>query len=70
MPIRRALPRAVRPVLPVLVCDGAPRPVLAWRAAAVRCLAPGRLAAALGKIVDEAGLLNAMDGETPPPGLF
>lgn len=64
------LPAEVRPGLPVLIRDSAPRPVLAWRAAPVRALAPGRLAAALGRVAREADLDVPPDGETPPSALF
>lgn len=58
----RSLPAAVRPCLPVLIGDGLERPVLAGRAARVRCLVPGRYSRAVG------GTSQASDLEAPTLG--
>ncbi|MEN5144930.1 hypothetical protein [Brevundimonas diminuta] len=67
------LPPAARAAAPVLV-DPAGRPVLAWRAAGVRALAPRRLALALAAFGDETtqedGLFQTLHGEMPPSDLF
>lgn len=64
------LPPAARGGLPVLIRDGEEAPVLAWRAATVRTLAPQRLRLALGETTQEADLFHPMHGETPPTDLF
>jgi tRNA(Ile)-lysidine synthase len=63
-------PAAVRGALPVLIRDGDPRPVLAWRQARVLALAPRRLKLASGETTQEKDLADAVHGETPPPDLF
>ena len=69
---RGALPILVRNH--VLIRDDGTAPVLAWRHAEVRALAPRRLALALavsrGETTQESELGLAMHGETPPPDLF
>ncbi|WP_211249715.1 tRNA lysidine(34) synthetase TilS [Brevundimonas bacteroides] len=61
---------AARGALPVLIRDGDPRPVLAWRRARVLALAPRRLKLASGETTQEKDLADAVHGETPPPDLF
>lgn len=56
------LPPAARGTVPVLIGDDPDRPVLAWRAARVRCLVPGRFHRAVG------GSTQARDQETPSVG--
>ncbi|WP_428150629.1 tRNA lysidine(34) synthetase TilS [Brevundimonas sp.] len=68
--IVNTVPVRVRAALPVLIRDGGDAPVLAWRAAEVRALAPRRLALALGETTQESELSLTMHGETPPPDLF
>ncbi len=63
-------PAAARGALPVLIRDGDPRPVLAWRHARVLALAPRRLKLASGETTQEKDLADAVHGETPPPDLF
>lgn len=63
-------PAAARGALPVLIRDGDPRPVLAWRHARVLALAPRRLKLASGETTQEKDLTDAVHGETPPPDLF
>ncbi len=63
-------PAAARGALPVLIRDGDPRPVLAWRRARVLALAPRRLKLASGETTQEKDLADAVHGETPPPDLF
>jgi len=67
-------PAAARGSLPVLIRDGDPRPVLAWRRAKVLALAPRRLKlaqwAVSGETTQEKDLADAVHGETPPPDLF
>lgn len=67
--VARSLP-AARGALPVLIRDGAPAPVLAWRQARVRSLAPRRLSLALGETTQESDLDRTIHGETAPPDLF
>lgn len=68
------VPAWARAALPVLIRDGSDAPVLAWRAAEVRALAPRRLALALaealGETTQESDLIGTIHGETPPPDLF
>jgi tRNA(Ile)-lysidine synthase len=59
-----------RGALPVLIRDDGGAPVLAWRNAEVRTLAPRRLCLALGETTQESDLDLAIHGETPPPDLF
>jgi len=78
--ILKPVPEAMRAALPVLIRDGggdpllAGRPVLAWRKAEVRALAPRRLAlfldASTGETTQEADLERTIHGEMPPPDLF
>ena len=63
-------PAWARAALPVLIRDGGDAPVLAWREAEVRNLAPRRLSLALGETTQESDLSLAIHGETPPPDLF
>lgn len=67
-------PAAARGALPVLIRDGDPRPVLAWRHARVLALAPRRLKLAQwafsGETTQERDLVSPVHGETPPPDLF
>jgi tRNA(Ile)-lysidine synthase len=63
-------PRWARAALPVLIRDGPHAPVLAWREAEVRSLAPRRLSLALGETTQESDLDRTIHGETPPPDLF
>ena len=67
-------PAAARGALPVLIRDGDPRPVLAWRRARVLALAPRRLKlvqwTVSGETTQEKDLADAVHGETPPPDLF
>jgi tRNA(Ile)-lysidine synthase len=65
-----ALPAAARGTVPVLFRDGDARPVLAWRAARVRCLVASRLALATGQIENETELNVATLGEIAPSDLF
>jgi tRNA(Ile)-lysidine synthase len=58
----RRFPAGARPALPLLLADGAERPVLAWRSARVRSLAGPRLRAACGLIAHER------DIDDPPRG--
>ena len=68
------VPAWARGALPVLIRDGGDAPVLAWREAEVRALAPRRLALALaevlGETTQESDLAGTIHGETPPPDLF
>ena len=68
-----SLPPAARAAAPVLI-DSEGRPVLAWRAAAVRALGLRRLALALaafgGETTQEGGLFQTLHGEMPPSDLF
>ncbi len=64
------LPSWARAALPVLIRDGSPAPVLAWRAARVVTLAPRRLELALGETTQECDLYRTIHGETPPSDLF
>ncbi len=66
----RAVPAWARAALPVLIRDDGSAPVLAWRVAEVRALAPRRLALALGETTQETDLVHAIHGETPPTDLF
>ena len=68
--ILKSLPAWARGALPVLIRDDRDAPVLAWRVAEVRALAPRRLAYALGQTTQEADLAATIHGETPPPDLF
>ena len=63
-------PAWARAALPVLIRDGGDAPVLAWREAEVRNLAPRRLSLALGETTQESDLSLAIHGETPPADLF
>jgi tRNA(Ile)-lysidine synthase len=67
-------PAAARGALPVLIRDGDPRPVLAWRNARVLALAPRRLKLAQwafsGETTQERDLVSPVHGETLPPDLF
>lgn len=63
-------PAVARGALPVLIRDGDPRPVLAWRQARVLAVAPRRLRLALGETTQERDLADAVHGETPSPDLF
>ena len=65
-----AVPAWARAALPVLIRDAGTAPVLAWRGAEVRSLAPRRLALALGETTQESDLAGTIHGETPPPDLF
>lgn len=64
------LPPAARAVLPVLVRDDGRAPILAWRVAETRALAPRRLALRLGETTQERDLFQPFHGETPPTDLF
>ena len=66
----KAVPAWARAALPVLIRDDESAPVLAWRVAEVRALAPRRLALALGETTQETDLAHAIHGETPPTDLF
>ncbi len=70
----KTVPPWARGALPVLIRDGGDAPVLAWRAAEVRNLAPRRLSLAQwafsGETTQESDLGGAIHGETPPPDLF
>ncbi len=68
--IVNTVPARARPALPVLIRDGGDAPVLAWRDAEVRNLAPRRLSLALGETTQESELAGTIHGETPPPDLF
>ena len=72
--IVNTIPARARASLPVLTRDGGDAPVLAWRKAEVRALAPRRLALALagvlGETTQESDLAGTIHGETPPPDLF
>ncbi|MDP3403296.1 MAG: tRNA lysidine(34) synthetase TilS [Brevundimonas sp.] len=68
--IVNTIPAWARGALPVLIRDGAPAPVLAWRQARVRSLAPRRLSLALGETTQESDLDRTIHGETAPPDLF
>ncbi|MFC5346053.1 tRNA lysidine(34) synthetase TilS [Brevundimonas staleyi] len=68
--IVNAVPAWARSALPVLIRDDGGAPVLAWRGAEVRNLAPRRLRLALGETTQESDLDLAIHGETPPPDLF
>jgi tRNA(Ile)-lysidine synthase len=68
------VPAWARGALPVLIRDGGDAPVLAWRHAEVRNLAPRRLSLAqswpTGETTQESGLDGTIHGETPPADLF
>jgi len=72
--IAKTVPAWTRGALPVLIRDDGTAPVLAWRKAEVRSLAPRRLHLALmalgGETTQEADLFRAIHGETPPSDLF
>jgi len=68
--IVNTVPAWARAALPVLIRDGEDAPVLAWRGAEVRNLAPRRLSLALGETTQESDLSKTIHGETPPPDLF
>lgn len=73
--IVRTVPAWARGALPVLIRDDRTAPVLAWRAAEVRALAPRRLDLALsalgmGETTQESHLFRPVDGETPSTDLF
>lgn len=69
-----SVPAWARGALPVLLRDCVAGPVLAWRKAEVRALAPRRLALFLGAMsgetTQEADLFRSIHGETPPADLF
>ena len=64
------LPARERPTLPVLERDDGLAPVLAWRGATVRALAPLRFDLAQGGIATEADLARLPIGESPSRDLF
>ena len=68
------VPAWARGALPVLLRDDGDGPVLAWRRAEVRALAPRRLTLFLqamsGETTQEADLFQTIHGETPPADLF
>ena len=66
----KAVPAWARAALPVLIRDDESAPVLAWRVAEVRALAPRRLALALGETTQETDLAHTIHGETPLTDLF
>lgn len=66
----KTLPPPLRETVPILFRNGGASPILAWRGAEVRALAPRRLALALGEMTHEAELAQPVHGETPPPDLF
>jgi len=72
--IANTAPAWTRGALPVLIRDDGTAPVLAWRKAEVRSLAPRRLhlarTAVGGETTQEADLFRAIHGETPPSDLF
>lgn len=68
--IVNTVPAWARAALPVLIRDDRNAPVLAWREAEVRTLAPRRLSLALDETTQESDLHLAIHGETPPPDLF
>ena len=68
--VLKSVPAWARAALPVLIRDDGSAPVLAWRVAEVRALAPRRLALAAGETTQETGLAHAIHGETPPTDLF
>jgi tRNA(Ile)-lysidine synthase len=72
--IAAAVPAWARGALPVLLRDGGDGPVLAWRNAEVRALAPRRLTLFLQTMSDEmtqeADLFRSIHSETPPADLF
>ncbi len=68
--VAATVPAWARPALPVLIRDGAGGPVLAWRKAEVRALAPRRLALFSGETTQEADLFRTIHGETSPADLF
>ena len=68
--VLKTAPAWARSALPVLIRDDEGAPVLAWRVAEVRALAPRRLALALGETTQETDLDHAIHGETPPTDLF
>ncbi len=68
--VLKTVPAWARSALPVLIRDDDGAPVLAWREAEVRALAPRRLALALGETTQETDLDHAIHGETPPTDLF
>lgn len=70
-----AVPAWARGALPVLIREDRPAPVLAWRMAEVRALAPRRLdlalaALGLGETTQETALFRPVHGETPSTDLF
>jgi tRNA(Ile)-lysidine synthase len=69
-----SVPAWARGALPVLIRDDPDGPVLAWRQAEVRALAPRRLVlftgAMSGETTQEADLFRTIHGETPPADLF
>ncbi|CAN5252843.1 tRNA lysidine(34) synthetase TilS [soil metagenome] len=73
--ILRGVPPWARGAMPVLIRDDGTAPVLAWRRAEVRALAPRRLELALsalgmGETTQESHLFRPVHGETPPTDLF
>jgi tRNA(Ile)-lysidine synthase len=73
--ILRGVPAWARGGLPVLIRESGADPVLAWRRAEVRALAPRRLELALsasgsGETTQESHLFRPVHGETPPTDLF
>lgn len=63
-------PSAARGTLPVLIRAGSATPVLAWRQARVRALAPRRLSLAAGETTQESDLDRTIHGETLPADLL
>ncbi len=68
--IAATAPAWARAALPILIRDGSDAPVLAWREAQVRNLAPRRLSLAMGETTHESDLHRTIHGETTPPDLF
>lgn len=73
--VLRDVPAWARGGLPVLIRESGADPVLAWRLAEVRALAPWRLELALsasgsGETTQESHLFRPVHGETPPTDLF
>lgn len=71
----KGAPAWARGALPVLIREDRPAPVLAWREAEVRALAPRRLdlalsALGLGETTQEMVLFRPVHGETPSTDLF
>ena len=72
--VAATVPAWARGALPVLIRDAGVGPVLAWRKAEVRALAPRRLelfrGTVSGETTQEADLFRTIHGETPPADLF